>query len=354
VPPPPADVRHPSTCEAGEYKNCFDAYFNWTGTEAFKAEMRKTADAGAFLEGNYLSSELRVPVTLLDTNACSPLATNAIAGNIWDNFSSQYYKDLQSVGEITWYHPVTGEPTRYTMPAGGRGYTRPPSLASLWSTAPFLLNNTVGPFSADPSVEARLKSFDASIRQMLWPETRDADSNPRVRAAVEARRQEELKRSGWTIGGSLIDRVGDRLREQDRARSASITATRGFLPPALEAALDVAAQAFPQIVDADAIRLQRIQAGTPIGLLSNVILRPETTNPEERDAHERRVRDLVVTLLTRMKDGQPLLDLSNPADVDALLGVNKCRDLVVNRGHYFGSELSNADKEALIAFLKTL
>ena len=30
------------------------------------------------------------------------------------------------------------------MPADGRGYTRPPSLIGLWSTAPFLLNNTLG------------------------------------------------------------------------------------------------------------------------------------------------------------------------------------------------------------------
>ena len=64
-----------------------------------------------FLDNNYLSAEFRVPVTLLHTNACSPLATNAIGGNIWDNFSSQSYKDLPSVGEIIWYHPVTGEPS---------------------------------------------------------------------------------------------------------------------------------------------------------------------------------------------------------------------------------------------------
>ena len=47
-----------------------------------------------FLQDNFLSTELRVPVSLLETNARSPLATNAIAGNIWDNFSSQSYKDL--------------------------------------------------------------------------------------------------------------------------------------------------------------------------------------------------------------------------------------------------------------------
>ena len=43
------------------------------------------------------------------TNACSPLATNAIRGNIWDNFSSQTYKELPSVGKITVHDPFTGD-----------------------------------------------------------------------------------------------------------------------------------------------------------------------------------------------------------------------------------------------------
>src|SRR4026209_875744 len=97
--------------------------------------MRPIVLAADFLDDNYLSNEARVPVTLLQTNACSPLATNAIGGNIWDNFSSQSYKDLPSVGDITWYHPYTGEGQTYTMPAGGRGYNRPASRGSLSAAA---------------------------------------------------------------------------------------------------------------------------------------------------------------------------------------------------------------------------
>ena len=63
---------------------------------------------GDFLDDNYLSTDVRVPVTLLQTNACSPLATNAIAGNIWDNYSSQTYKNLPSVGTITVHDPLPG------------------------------------------------------------------------------------------------------------------------------------------------------------------------------------------------------------------------------------------------------
>ena len=73
--------------------------------------------------------------------------TNAIAGNIWDNFSSASYKSLPSVGTITVYDPFTGKPQPYRRcrPPGG-GYTRVPSLVSVWATAPYLLNNSVGKF----------------------------------------------------------------------------------------------------------------------------------------------------------------------------------------------------------------
>jgi hypothetical protein len=49
--------------------------------------------------------------------------------------------------------------------------------------------------------------------------------------------------------------------------------------------------------------------------------------------------------------------------VKDLLEVSKCRDFIVNKGHYFGTDflpadegepgLPDADKHALIAFLKT-
>jgi len=39
--------------------------------------------------------------------------------------------------------------------------------------------------------------------------------------------------------------------------------------------------------------------------------------------------------------------------VEPMLELSKCPDLVVNRGHLFGTDLSNDDKSALIEFLKT-
>jgi hypothetical protein len=40
--------------------------------------------------------------------------------------------------------------------------------------------------------------------------------------------------------------------------------------------------------------------------------------------------------------------------IDTLVGLSKCPDYVVNRGHTFGADLPDDDKEALIAFLKRL
>ncbi len=193
APPPPEStgLAAGGGCSGKNYLTCWNAYWDWTKTDDFKAKMRDIVLAPDFLEGNYLSTELRVPVTLLQTNACSPLATNSIEDNIWDNFSSRTFKDLPSVGNITVHDPFTGEAKTYAMPAGGRGFTRPASLISVWATAPYLLNNTVGSLnpgsdaayawpegyepSPAPSVEARMKQFQDGIEKLLWPEKRERD-----------------------------------------------------------------------------------------------------------------------------------------------------------------------------------
>ena len=344
LPTPPADVAaiamdEGQGCAGKNYLDCWDRYWNWTKTEDFKRKMTKIVNQPDFLDHNYLSSELRVPVTLLDTNACSPLATNALADNIWDNFSSQSYKELPSVGAITWYHPYTGEPKTYQMPAGGRGYTRPPSLVSLWSTAPFLLNNSVGEFNPDPSVKGRLVSFQSSIEQMLWPEKREKD---------------EL----------LGDKIPGKI---DRTTEASyLRISYGYLPDALQA-LRGFARFFPWLVDDTnkMIEIGPIPKGTPVGLITNLNPLSESTDPAERLNHDKKLLRLVLRINSDLEklpkgasDEEARKVFANL--VDPLLELSKCPDLIVNRGHYFGTDrfeggepgLSDADKRALIAFVK--
>jgi hypothetical protein len=335
----------PNGCAGKDYLGCWDKYWSWTQTDDFKSKMRQIVLADDFLKDNYLSAEFRVPVTLLRTNACSPLATNALGGNIWDNFSSHSYKELPSVGEITWYHPVTGEAHTYAMPAGGRGYTRPPSLVSLWSSAPFLQNNTVGPFDADPSVEGRMRSFEASIEQMLWPERRQQDS-----------------KLGGKIPG-LIDRT---------TAPSFLKVSAGYLPDALQKMGGLGQRLAPWLFSDGGIEIGPIPAGTPIGLLANLNPLSEDSDPAKRVEHAGQLLKLIGTLkgdLVKLpkdaSDAQASQILGN--SVDQLLGLSKCPDLIVNRGHYFGTDflepgekpgvrqpgLSDADKRALIEFLKT-
>src|SRR5205085_10873424 len=87
--PSPLVGLSPDGCAGPEYVACFEKYWKWTKTDQFRNQMREIVQADDFLQGNYLSSDVRIPVTLLQTNACSPLASNALRGNIWDNFSSE-------------------------------------------------------------------------------------------------------------------------------------------------------------------------------------------------------------------------------------------------------------------------
>jgi hypothetical protein len=358
--PQPAEGLDPTGCTGPGYLVCFKKYWAWTQTPAFKTQIRKIVLAPDFTEGNYLSSEARIPVTLLRTNACSPLATNAIADNIWSDFSSSTYKALPSVGTITVQDPFTAKRIPYQMPAGGRGYTRVPSLISIWSTAPFLLNNRLGPFSGDPSVVSRMEVFQASIEQLLWPEKRPRDTLP----------------SGEAFDG-IIDRTTDRswVKVPDALSPGLLT---WFVRSPFNFLLPYRADRNGDVhLDAHGhIEFGPIPKGTPVSLLANLQPLAESHAFGDKVSHlwqlagllSRVKSDLKSTAQIETDDGQ-FANLARP-----LLELSKCPDFVVNRGHYFGTAqfnetgglsedeksfgpepvLTDDDKRALIEFLKTL
>ena len=358
VPDDPAPVA--AACGPGggagpTYLDCWNRYWEWAKTPEFKQQMTKIVTAPDFLDGNFLSTERRVPVTLLETNACSPLATNGMAGNIWDNFSSQSYKDLPSVGQITVHHPITGAPRTYQMPAGGRGYTRPPSLIGVWSTAPLLLNNSVGEFSDDPSVQSRLRSFDGAIQQLLWPEKRKMDK--------------DVIRELGLPSSSALDVPGYIYRT---TATSYIKLGSGYLPDELQGLVGWGSRLAPWLFGEGGIEIGPIPKGTPVSLLSNIRLLSESSDPAERVTHAAKLLKLLATL----KDDLKTIESSGGNEdekaakarevflrgdvVDQMLDVSKCSDFVVNRGHYFGTGmfrqepgLDDDDKWALIELLKT-
>ena len=306
-------------------------YWAWTKTDDFKEKMKTIVLADDFLTDNYLSTERRIPVTLLQTNACSPLATNALGGNIWDNFSSQTYKNLPSAGKMTLYNPIDASPFEYELPAGGRGYTRVPSLTSLWSTAPFLLNNSVGKFNWEASVESRMDAFNDAIEKMLWPEKRDKDP-------------------------ILGDKVPGFVYRT--TATSYIKLAPGFLPDSLHKLLswnDWLARLFPWLFSEEGVRIGPIPKGTPVSLLTNIDLETDKLD--------------LASLLLKMKEDLERVEGKGDAEaaqvlknlVPDLIKVSKCPDYIVNKGHYFGTSffkeeqpLADEDKRALIEFLKTL
>lgn len=341
-------------CVGPDYLNCWDQYWHWTNSSEFKEEMTKIVLEEGFLKENFLSTELRVPVTLLETNICASIATNAIKGDTWDNFSSTSYKNLPRVGKAMIHHPVTREPKDYVMPDGGRGYIRPPSLTSIWSTAPFLLNNTVGKFYWSGSVEDRMKSFDISIEQLLWPEKRYCDQKDLYEYDEEDSKaygsknscdgQTYLTRSGKEVPG-IIDRTTER---------SWLKVPEGYLPWYV--------RIFPV---GDELEFGPFPKGAAVNLISNINMEMgwgqrlslgwdylKSVGPHVLDLWKAKENPERIT-------DEKLHEIYGGL-VGSLLEVNKCPDFVVNRGHYFGTDylpaeegraaLDESGKRALIEF----
>ena len=277
------------------------------GSEEARQWHREAVMRADFRDDNFLSTDRRYPVNKVKTNACRALATNATRGHIWDNFSSETYKSLAPVGMIEVADPIDANNVRrLEAPAGGVGYYRVPSLASLWSSAPFLHNNSLGIFTGDPSVAGRMRAFDDAIEKLLWPEKR-----PRTIWRTSAE-------SSLTIPGS-------------------------FLPQELKV-----------LTNGEPIFLGPIPKGTPINLLANI----DPTRLENIEL----IREIQLTLRDRLRPGRDFSDiLADPNDGDVLkrivsqlMAASTCPDLVEDRGHLYGTDLSDADKRALIEFLKTL
>jgi len=295
-------------------------------SEQYRAWMRVEIQKPDFLENNYLSTDQRYPVSEIKTNACAALARNALRGHIWDNFSSETYKTLSAVGSIDVYNPFDSTTGKYQMPGGGRGYYRAPSLISIWASAPFMHDNSLGDFNGDPSVAGRMVAFSDATEKLLWPE----------------KRKHSVCAQKW--GLPFCPPIYRTTEE------SYIVVNRAFLPKVLRPLLG-----WKRFVGmgSDEVRIGPIPKGTPINLLANMDLQLE----------EGKLPELVSVLLKAKRDLGKIERERLGSDESArvlrelvpdLLKLSTCPDFLVDRGHEFGSDLSDADKRALIEFLKTL
>ncbi len=284
--PPPAIGRY-----SAQYKE-------WMKNEVLKPD---------FLQNNFLSTEDRIPVTIVQTNAARASATNAMNGHVWDNFSSQTYKALPSAGVIQVNNPLDKSVTNFSMPDGGPGYYRVPSLLGIWATAPLLHNSAVGKSTGDPSTVGRVAGFQDAMEKLLWPEKR-AGVNSILRTTMES----------------------------------YIELPIGYLPKELG-----------QFSSNGYLQIGPIPANTPIDLLANADI--DLSDPH-KEAYRLKLLAEVQAELLRIKVGKLTQEESRAALVKLvpdLLRISKCPDFIEDRGHYFGTNLSDTDKRALIEFMKT-
>jgi hypothetical protein len=272
--------------------------------EWFRREVLKPDFRG----NNFLSNEVRYPVTDIKTNSARAFGTNAVRGHVWDNFSSETYKDLKPVGVIE-CNKGTPYEVKFHAPDGGVGYYRPASLISIWSTAPFFHNNALGKFTGDPSVKGRMDAFNDAAEKLLWPDKRE----------------------------NTIWRT---------SQECYVTLSEAYLPDLLK----------PLCQQKPGVRgkwlyIGPIPAGTPINLIANI--NPEFRNVKDLSHLRKLVHDFNLAFWNIRANGADA-DTELKRLVPDLLAASKCPDLVEDRGHYFGTSLPDDDKRALIEFLKTL
>jgi hypothetical protein len=290
-----------ATCHSSKRPPAGEDEIAWFRKEALKPDFR---------EGNFFSDDRRYPITKIQTNAARACATNAMRGHIWANFSSETYKNLPSVGSIKVWNPYTDTEEDFKMEGGGPGYYRTASLISVWSSAPLLHNNALGKFTGDPSVAGRMEAFNDAITKLLWPEKR--------------------------LGKDSIWRT---------TRECQLQIQAAALPEPLRTVIK-------PFLDPDGyFRIGMIPKGTPINLLANV--NPDT-DPKELVEVCLKVKKAFGEIKLKNLDTEAATKVLTSEVAPALFKISKCPDLVEDRGHYFGTGLPDADKLALIEFLKTL
>ena len=256
----------------------------------------KTPD---FLDKNFLSDDDRYPLVSNDprmaigTNSDRALGTNPDTGHIWQNFSSVTFKQMPSPGQLALENPFDKtKKIAYSIPQGGGGYYRTPSLINMWATAPFFHNNMLGKFTGDPSVKGRMDAYQDAVEKLLWPEKRPGLATMKV------------------TGTDSVLNVG-------------------------------------------AITI-RIPAGTPVDLLANINVYsglqpgPLLETLKQLNAHP----ELLVHLVQALKN-QGQYDKELDAFLPLLLARNQSPDFIQDHGHTFGADLPDDQKRALIEYMKT-
>ena len=258
--PTPAPELDPDGCAGTNYLDCWNRYWAWTKTDDFKQKMTEIVLSADFLDGNYLSTELRVPG---DAAADQRLQPARDQRDRREHLGQLLVAVVQGSSVRRRHHLVitrTPATDEVRMPAGGRGYTRVPSLISLWSTAPFLLTT--------PSATSRRTRRRRAHAAFQDGSSRCSGRRGATRLAVGQQgpgdnRQDTRER-----------RTSGSGRLRSRVPAKAVTAAAGRDGDAAERGLQIGP----------------IPAGTPIDLLANSTRSRRAPNAGQRLAYQARSR----------------------------------------------------------------
>jgi hypothetical protein len=184
-----------------------------------------------------------------------------------------------------------------------------------------------------------MRVFDRSIKQMLNPETRRKDPLTQV-----------------PVPGYIYRTTAP----------SCLMIPPGFMPSWVRSFSGPLHWLAPWAIDGEGgLALGPLPKDFPVNALTNTKLLPDHDEPDVV-GHYWRLLKAGPTLMRAFKRmGGICSALSDPTTqataeaavrdtglIDTLVGLSKCPDYVVNRGHYFGADLSAEDKDNLIAYIK--
>ena len=369
-----------------------------------KAFFRQLVLSDQFLPGNTFSDDVRYPLTYpgLGVNAARSMGTNALDGEVWSDFSSQEYKALPALGYMSFENPLNKldpafgpDPivTPFIAKGGGRGYYRTAALNSMWSTAPFLHNNSMGPSPVDDqgltdpkaiTVEGRIALFEKAMDELLNPQKRPLKVKV---TSIDSSLTDGMSDAGGQLS-NLLAGVAKKAVEQTLADvSAEVIATSDA-PPELKPALQIVLGELITRLRPDLEKLyskenlDKIRAQVAAAVITQVNALVEEKlkdkpklaelvtplKPKFEEAIKAHSSDLArifqsqfvipkgtpLNLLLNLDEGKLpyvftllLKSGNNPRTLaEELLKRSECPDLVENRGHTFGSDLDQDDKKA--------
>ncbi|SIO58994.1 hypothetical protein SAMN05444166_5888 [Singulisphaera sp. GP187] len=281
--------------------------------EAQKKAWRELVLRDDFLADNFLSDDERYPCSELGTHIGRTLSSNWDAGGGYGQMSSLGFKLNQEGTEQVFDHDRDGKPIPLYNPLTGkhdikfttkRLFYRTPPLVSVWATAPYLHNNSVGSYNGDPSVAGRMAAYEDGMAKLLWPERR--------------------------LG----------------VRSMLVTTQDSKLPDFLPMLMKVMSE-FSDLSGLD-LDLVNVPNWTPVNLIMRLHAKDVTSV----------LQDYVDGIL-QGEPGEKFAELRSKNQalgqqrlMEKLVEVNMCPDFIEDRGHTYGRELGDDDKRALIEYMK--